>query len=465
MTSGEQLKEKLCLYLSTLSESAQKLLLRGLEQAKNAGTTDAASELILAALREVLKDDEPDIPLEGYAEQAFFATCKPFLGDVDYLEKEEARISPASLDAIWKWIKRDIASKDQQEQLAHATNDMKQDEITFQATFLRDQFTIAINQYLKRILQDLGGEQKLSNQLGGEVVYKDLVDILAAADRYAPIKPVLVRLPEIIENWASPEGVEAYSNISRYIQQMPMKASWLFSAITPRLTSPRAKIQLACKLAGSDDADQVAATVYAPAIRQIVADMEAHLGRFEKELDDPSVWRSCLDHLLVWSNLAKAMQVELEVSVQSEWGKSLARMKTTASERIQAKIEAAPGLLRKALRAPKSGAHEVADDNLLEDARRAIELFSHAERIKDSLALNGSVSRIRKELDQSFEILTTSLLERTRTADGSDLDVCKVLGENAAVYGEYLFDADYSNAFRRQLRAAASIQELQAVEA
>ena len=90
---------------------------------------------------------------------------------------------------------------------------------------------------------------------------------------------------------------------------------------------------------------------------------------------------------------------------------------------------------------------------------KAVEIFHHVERMKDTLALNAEISRIRKELDQSFEILSTSIVDRTKQATGEDVAACKALGEAAVEMARHVFDENYASSLRRQLRAASSIQE------
>ncbi|PLW76945.1 hypothetical protein [Cohaesibacter celericrescens] len=465
MAGIEKLREKLSLYLSTLSDSAQGLLLRSLEKSQRDGTSDAASDMILAALNDILKENTPDIPLEKYAKKEFFRAAAVFTSGIDHVRKTQACISPSSHDVIWAWVMRDIVTAEQKAKLQKACNGLSDDELVKQGTALRDELVPAISKYLKSVLNEMGGEQKIANHLGGVHVYHDLIDILACGEQLSPLAPILSRMPAQLSSWSTPEGEEIYKLVSKYTQQAPMKACWLFSAISKRLSSQKLKIQLATKLGGSDDAIQVAATVYAPAIVQVLADMEANLAQFEKCLSQPSEFETCLRHLSTWRSLAKYMDAEMDISVQCAWGKAITSMKTKLSELLETEIESTPGLVRKALRAPKNGAQEFADQNLLQDAERAVLLFHNAERMKDCIALNGPIGRIRKELDQSFEILTTSLIERTRLAVGSDAEICKVLGETAVIFAKNLFDDAYAAAFRRQLKAAASVQEMRAAEA
>ncbi|SNY92817.1 hypothetical protein SAMN04515647_3084 [Cohaesibacter sp. ES.047] len=465
MADAEKLKEKLSLYLSTLSESAQRLLLRSLENGEREGKSDAASMLILAALREVLCDDEPIVAFRRYAKEEFFKSCQPFITAIDLVEKEKARISPSSIDKIWAWIERDIATEAQQERLNMPCNGMDQKDIAGRCIKFREEMFGTTNRYVKSKLQDLGGEQKLCNHLGGQTVYEDLLEVLSSSDQVKPLAPFLSKVPAEILSWSSPEGEEAYATICKYVQQFPMKTAWLFSAITERLASPRLRVQLASKLAGSDDAVQISATVYSPAIHQVFADMEACLVAFETSFNDHDDFDTLIKNLSTWRGLAKAVETEMEVHPQCPWGKALADMKFRLSDILKAEIEAAPGLMRKALKAPKSGADEHFDQIAVSDATRAILLFHHTERMKETLALNGPVVRARKDLDQSFEVLSTSIVERTRQASGPNVDVCKALGDAAILFAKELFDEQYAAALQRQLNAAASTPEKKAVEA
>ena len=72
MPDNEKMKEKLSRYLSTLSESAQLLLLKSLEREENANNQDRATLLILEALRSVRVGSEPVVPVSEYVRQRNF---------------------------------------------------------------------------------------------------------------------------------------------------------------------------------------------------------------------------------------------------------------------------------------------------------------------------------------------------------------------------------------------------------
>lgn len=463
MADTEKLKGKLSLYLSTLSDNAQQLLLKTLEKGAADGSNDAAADLIHAALRSVLDEKAPKIPLQDKLREGTFRSCQPFLAPVDLTAKVPARISPGSLEAIWQWAKRDIMSEEQKAMMEEMVGALTPKELKQKVEIFRDDLLAAIRNYVNPILKEMGGDQKLSNQLGSQLILADLHEFLQCDQQAAELRPTLMRLPAELSSWTGPEGEEAFAIITRYVQSAPLKAAWLFSAVAPRLKQPRMRVQMSTKLAGSDDCVQVAATVYAPAVQHMLAEMDAYVALFCSSLSAHGQLPQSIDALTKWHEFAKVLNSELEISLQSPWGKAITKMKTEISGLLEKEIDPVPGLIRQALRAPKEGGAEVAEESMLQDATRAAELFHHAERMKSSLAINEPVNRIRKELDQTFEILTTSLVNRTRHAEGADVFTCQTLGDAASIFAEHLFDVDYANAFRRQLRAAASTQDVKAV--
>lgn len=468
MKSAEELKEKLSLYLASLSDSAQQLLLRTLKKNMANGSIDPSSKLILEALEKVLHDREPEaappvkVALDPLLKDAFFSTAKPFLAPLNLASKSEGRLSPDSLDAIWLWIKRDIAQPEHLALIEQEIVEPEKAEIHARAEQLKSVLLPKIAQVTKKILAELAGEQKMANQLGSPEIYADLRDFMASKDKAMALQPFLKRIEQPLTSWSSPQGEEIYAHIKRFVQQFPMQTAWLFSGLTSKLSDPKLLVQLAVKLAGSEDAIQIGATVYAPAITQILVEMEAHIFQFKAKVSDPNGLDQALYSLAEWRKHIRAVESELEIPAQCPWAKSLSAMKTEMSDVLEKEISMVAGLIRKALRAPKDGAAEVADEDLLQDATRAAQIFHHAERMKDSLAINEPVRKVRKELDQTFELLTTSLVERTRNAEGGDVETCKTLGDAAAIFATHLVDDDYANSFRRQLRAAASSPELRA---
>lgn len=468
MKSAEELKEKLSLYLASLSESAQQLLLRTLKKNMASGDMDPSSQLILEALEKVLPDQEPEatppvkVALDPLLKDAFFSTAKPFTAPLNLASKSEGRLSPDSLDSIWVWIKRDIAQPEHLALIDQEIVEPDKSEIQTKAEQLKSVFLPKISQVTKKILSELGGEQKMANQLGSREIYEDLRDFMVSKEKAMALQPFLKRIDQPLASWGSPQGEEVYAHIRKFVQQFPMQTAWLFSGLTSKFADPKLLVQLATKLAGSEDAVQIGATVYAPAITQILVEMEAHIFQFKAKVNDPEGLDQALYSLAEWRKLVRAVDSELEMPVQCPWAKSLSAMKTEMSDILEKEISSVAGLIRKALRAPKEGAQESADENLLQDATRAAQIFHHAERMKDSLAINEIVRKVRKELDQTFELLTKSLVERTRNAEGHDVETCKTLGDAAAIFATHLVDDDYANSFRRQLRAAASSPELKA---
>ncbi len=468
MKSAEELKEKLSLYLASLSDSAQQLLLRTLKKNMENGSIDPSSKLILEALEKVICEQEPEavppvkVALDPLLKDAFFSTAKPFVAPLNLASKSEGRLSPDSLDAIWLWIKRDIAQPEHLALIDQEIVEPPKAEIQAKAEQLRSVFFPKISQVTKKILTELAGEQKMANQLGSKEIYEDLRDFMASKEKAMALQPFLKRIEQPLTSWTSPLGEEVYAHIRKFVQQFPMQTAWLFSGLTSKFSEPKLLVQLATKLAGSEDAIQIGATVYAPAITQILVEMEAHIFQFKAKVSDPAGLDLALYSLAEWRKLIRAVESELEIPTQCPWAKSLSAMKTEMSEMLEKEISTVAGLIRKALRAPKEGATEVANEDLLHDATRAAQIFHHAERMKDSLAINEAVRKVRKELDQTLELLTTSLVERTRNAVGPDVETCKTLGDAAAIFAAHLVDDEYANSFRRQLRAAASSPDLKA---
>lgn len=228
MADAGKLREKLVLYLSSLSDSAQQLLLQSLEKSIAAGQSDTASELILSALKKVLAEKDPQTELAEYVKQELFKPCKVFISDVDQVVKIDARMSPSSIDSIWQWVCRDVATPQQSSAMAETFGDSKKGLAQEQAKQICQALGPAVSKYVTRMLHEMGGEQKLSNQLGGEVVYSDLLDFMSCKERYEALKPILDRVADEIPSWNSPEGETAYTAITRYVQAAPMKAAWAF---------------------------------------------------------------------------------------------------------------------------------------------------------------------------------------------------------------------------------------------
>src|SRR5262249_44252918 len=126
---------------------------------------------------------------------------------------------------------------------------------------------------------------------------------------------------------------------------------FLHSLVTvmSRLSVSWQLIRLATKAADSDKTARVAATPYAAAVNIVLAEVE----RLVKELKaDLKSGRgvAVIALLKMIHDAARGRRTEMDLSVDSAWGRRLAAIRAEISNLVKWEIESAPGRMRRLLR-------------------------------------------------------------------------------------------------------------------
>ena len=119
MAYSEQLETKIKTYLGSLSPKAVEALVRNLERTKAQKDADPHLALILASALNLIREPQPisdemrgGAQRRGQIQRMFFAPLDSFLINEVLPTRQEGRISRAALDKVWKWLGRDVMSKD-----------------------------------------------------------------------------------------------------------------------------------------------------------------------------------------------------------------------------------------------------------------------------------------------------------------------------------------------------------------
>ena len=89
-----------------------------------------------------------------------------------------------------------------------------------------------------------------------------------------------------------------------------------------------------------------------------------------------------------------------------------------------------------------------------EEAERAIQFVHFATSARESLALNGSLMVVRREIDQACAALLDPLMDRLRRSSGPEHQAASARAEAAIRLAEIHLGPDYGAALRRMKAAA-----------
>ena len=119
--------------------------------------------------------------------------------------------------------------------------------------------------------------------------------------------------------------------------------------VMSRLAAPWQLIRLGIKAAGSDTAARVAETHYGVAVTIVLADLERMVGELRDDLrSGRGVAVAAL--LKTIHDSARGLRTELDLPIDSTWGRALAALRAQIADLLRSEIESMPGRVRRLLR-------------------------------------------------------------------------------------------------------------------
>ncbi len=459
MPEAGLLTSKVRAYMEQLSPAARAMLVRSLRSAPSDG--DVPSDLILAAVEGLEIADETALvagthhvaqgePWSDRLERAFLTPLAPFLCDDDAGTAFTGRIPRAHVSVLWTWIRRDVASDAWERALAADPLDADADAAPIARKFRREAVP-KIVEVLRDTASDPKPRQKLTGHLGGENVYRTLLDVSYVLQNESAFANVFGQLPTNVTSFDVAEPSRIAEIVRASIEQVQMTPEWIAAAILTRTNNPVVVAQLACRLAGTTDARLVASSRFSPLVDIVIARLELHAALAGARGSDPTSRNRFLADLCGYHELAKTFELVFPVESVSAWFRRLGAARGTMSEAVSRRIETAPGLVRRALRVETSvdGYAGRFDLDAYEDAEFAVRAAIEARLAADTLAVNELVVRTRKQLEQTLEVVSGKLMNDLKTSQVRDRSQLVDAVDGAIRLCALVFGEDYAAVMRK----------------
>jgi hypothetical protein len=456
---GGQPLERLRLYLRELSPAAQALLIAELERAALHGDEVPGGDLVLQEVRRAMRDSHGTAPRNDNAARLFFRVIEPFVVDDASGRKHPGRIARSSLEPIWGWISRDLVPSGARA-FAQAVDIASGADRAAACEQLVCSFQDRIADHIQGALaaaqSDEKARRRLVAQLGEKSVLEDVRDlgeILKARDALALLGE---RLPSHIRNLADAqlEGAKALLD-SPAIRRDGMLIHSLVLVMS-RLAAPWQLIRLATKAANSDDAARVAATPYAAAISIVLAEIERMVDALQTDLRRGNGGPATA-FIKSLHDAARGLRTELDLTVDSSWGRELATVRGEISSALKAEIESMPGRVRRLLRprpASDIAAGAVLDAGDVADTEALIELVGVSRTYAGELAISEMTTRCYNELEQYLDTGIEALLEGLRNAGAGDRPFRQSQVDAAVRFCAKVFGQEYASLLTKAAEVA-----------
>jgi hypothetical protein len=144
---------------------------------------------------------------------------------------------------------------------------------------------------------------------------------------------------------------------------------------------------------------------------------------------------------------ARGLRTELELPVDSTWGRALAAQRTQISDLLRAEIESMPNRVRRLLRPRPSKEirpNSVLDPNDVADVEALVEFVGICRYFAGELAINEMTQRALSELRQYLDNGTHALLEGLRQAEEGDRSFRQSQVDAAVRFCAKIFGREYA---------------------
>ncbi len=462
--------ERLRDYLGELKPEARALLIAELERGLLRGDEIPGGDLVLQELRRVLHEQGQASSRIGNPVRLFFHALEPFIVDDNLGHKHPGRIARAALESIWAWISRDLLPaeatifSDEVSQALLAGDKSKAESLTrtFQNLALRR---------VETALAAADSGDKAGRRLAGQIgfpgaldVAKEFLSILKARDELAALGR---QLPGHINALTDGRLLGVKALLDARIGQKPDIFVHALLLVMSRLSAPWQLIRIATKAAESDNAARIAASPYGVAITIVLVELGRLVGELKTDLRSGR-GVAVIALLKAIHDAARGLRTEVDLSVDTDWGRQLAAMRAEISNLLKSEIESMPGRVRRLLRprpAKEIAAGSVLDEGDVAETEALIGFVDACRKFAGELALNEVTQRSYSELQHYLDSGTPALIEGLRNAGDGDRKFRQSQVDAAVRFCAKVFGEDYAAQLAKAAEVAAHSERKAAAKA
>ena len=423
--AGADTIERLQQYLRELSPPARSLLIGELERSLLHCDDLAGVDLVLHGLRCVLREQREGAPRIGNSARLFFKPLEPFLVDDRGEHKHPGRIARCALEMLWTWIRRDLLPEDAKilaDEVSDALlagDEPKAEHIT--RTF-QDRVVVALEASFESAASDDQIRRQMLAQVGTQRPSEDTTTLKCVLKSRDALATLAAHLPLRIGNLANGLLDECKALIENAAARDGDMFLYALLVVMGRLAAPWQLIRLGTRAAGSDTAARVAETYYGVAVTIVLAELERMVDELRNELrSGRGVAVGAL--LKTIHDSARGLRTELDLPVDSTWGRALAAQRAQIADLLRSEIGSMPGRVRRLLRprpSIKIRPNSVLDPDEVAETEALVEFVGTCRNFASELAINEMTQRTFSELQQYLDSGTPALLDALRHAGAAD---------------------------------------------
>jgi hypothetical protein len=463
MAGAETTVERLRQYLRELSPGARSLLIGELERCVLRGEDVVGADLVLRELRYIVREQRDGAPHIDNSARLLFKPLEPFLVDDRGDHSHPGRVARSSLGPLWNWVRRDLLPKDASsmaDEVGEAMLAGDQAKAERLARAFQDRVATAIEANFNAASEDGNIRRRILHQIGTPRAEEELTALKCALKGRDVLASLSARLPLQIGNLANAQLDECRTLIEGAAARDGELFLYAMLTVMSRMTAPWQLIRLGVRAAGSDTAARVAETHYAVAVNIVLAELERMVAELRADLrSGRGVAVGAL--LKTIHDSARGLRTELELPVDSTWGRTLVAQRTQISDLLRAEIESIPGRVRRLLRPRPSKEirpNSVLDSNEVAEVEALVEFVGICRYFAGELAINEMTQRAQSELRQYLDNGTRALLESLRQAGEADRSFRQSQVDAAVRFCSKVFGRDYAALLVKAAEMAGAVE-------
>jgi hypothetical protein len=447
--AGAEKIERLRHYLRELSPQARSLLVAGLERSLLRGDETAGGDLVLQELRRIVREQHEGVPRMGNSARLFFKALEPFMVDDRGDHQHPGRIARCSLDTLWAWIRRDLLPYE-----TRILADEVSDALVAGDERRAEQLTREFQDRAVAAIEASFGAAAADDKIRGHVLA--LIGTQRPREDAATLKYVLkgrdalarlaAQLPIQITNLTNGQLDKCKALIESTSAHDGDLFLYALLMVMSRMAAPWQLIRFGIKAAESNVAARVAETHYSVAVTIVLADLERMVGELG---DDLRKGRGVAVGVLLKTihDAVRGLRTELQMPVDSSWGRALGAVRAQIAELLKSEIESIPGRMRQLLR-PRPSAeirpYSVLDAGEVDDTAALIEFVGDCRHFAGELAISEMTQQVFSELQQYLDGGRRALLDGLRHAGEADRRFRQSQVDAAARFCAKVFGNDYA---------------------
>jgi hypothetical protein len=441
--------ERLREYLRELPAGARALLIAELERAALRGDDFPGGNLVLDEVRSAVRDSGESAARVHNTARLVFRPLDPFIVDGNPNRKFPCRLARASLDPIWRWIKRDLIPQEAErfdDDATRALADGDHPSCDHLTHVFHERLLERIRSVLAAVASNEKARRRLIAQIGTHAALDDVHDLAAILTNRNALSLLAARLPGHIRNF-SPSQIGSVTTLLESRVGLPRELlPYALVLVLIRLDSRWQLVRLAITAANSDHDTRVANTPYAVAVAHALADTERMVGELSDDLKR-GVATAGVALLKSIHDAVRGLRSELDLATDSVWGRQLAAIRTEVSDLLTTQLESLPGRVRRLLR-PRPAIdiprNSRLDDGDVADIEAKIELLGLCRNYASELAVNEMALRTYQEVEQYLDTGKQALLEALRNAGDADRPFRQSQVDAAVRFCSKVFGREYA---------------------